>query len=140
MIVGAIISENILKYLHEADPAEDKLEVIYKASSEVGGAVVAQDPRKPIEEDDDTPQQRATVVVSVQQVRVDVTVRDKKGNLLTGLERGHFEIYEDKVRQEIASFTPSDAPITAVLLVEYNKAIATETYSNWDTCRRPTAP
>ncbi|UCD28944.1 MAG: efflux RND transporter permease subunit, partial [Planctomycetota bacterium] len=38
--MGVIVCENILKHLDEAGPDEDKLEVIYRASSEVGGAVL----------------------------------------------------------------------------------------------------
>jgi Cu(I)/Ag(I) efflux system membrane protein CusA/SilA len=38
--MGIIVCENILKHLNEASPDENKLEVIYKAASEVGGAVL----------------------------------------------------------------------------------------------------
>ena len=38
--MGVIISENILKHLDKAGPEEDRLHVVYRASSEVGGAVV----------------------------------------------------------------------------------------------------
>ena len=38
--MGIIICENILRHLDEANPDDDKLEVIYKAASEVGGAVL----------------------------------------------------------------------------------------------------
>ncbi len=38
--MGIIINENILKHLEEADPEEDKLEVILRGSTEVGGAVL----------------------------------------------------------------------------------------------------
>ncbi len=38
--MGVILCENILRHLDEADPDEDRLEVIFRASSEVGGAVV----------------------------------------------------------------------------------------------------
>ncbi|MCA8920725.1 MAG: efflux RND transporter permease subunit [Planctomycetes bacterium] len=38
--MGIILCENILRHLDEADPGEDRLEVIYRASVEVGGAVV----------------------------------------------------------------------------------------------------
>lgn len=79
--------------------------------------------RRKIEEDDDDPKQRAAIAVTVDQVRLDVTVRDKKGNLITGLSKDAFEIYEDKVAQEIVNFAPVDGPITAVLMVEYNKFI-----------------
>ena len=38
--MGIILCENILKHLEEAEPDEDRLEVVFRASSEVGGAVV----------------------------------------------------------------------------------------------------
>ncbi len=38
--MGVILCENILKRLQEAGPEEDRLEVIFRASSEVGSAVV----------------------------------------------------------------------------------------------------
>ncbi|MHC4398944.1 MAG: efflux RND transporter permease subunit [Planctomycetota bacterium] len=38
--MGIILCENILKHLDEADPDENRLEVVFRASSEVGGAVV----------------------------------------------------------------------------------------------------
>ena len=38
--MGIIICENIIRHLDEADDSEDRLEVVYRASSEVGGAVL----------------------------------------------------------------------------------------------------
>ncbi|MGB2866365.1 MAG: efflux RND transporter permease subunit [Sedimentisphaerales bacterium] len=38
--MGIIVCENILRHLDDANPDDDKLEVIYKAASEVGGAVL----------------------------------------------------------------------------------------------------
>ncbi len=38
--MGIIISENILKHLEQANPDENKLEVVYRAASEVGSAVL----------------------------------------------------------------------------------------------------
>ncbi|MFH1732586.1 MAG: efflux RND transporter permease subunit, partial [Planctomycetota bacterium] len=38
--MGIIICENILKHLDEAGPGENRLEVVYRASSEVGSAVL----------------------------------------------------------------------------------------------------
>ncbi len=37
--MGIVICENILRHLDESDPEESRLEVIYRASTEVGGAV-----------------------------------------------------------------------------------------------------
>jgi Cu(I)/Ag(I) efflux system membrane protein CusA/SilA len=38
--VGIVVSENVLQRLREADPSENRLEVVYRGASEVGGAVV----------------------------------------------------------------------------------------------------
>jgi Cu(I)/Ag(I) efflux system membrane protein CusA/SilA len=38
--MGIIITENILKHLAEADPKESRLEIIYRATTEVGSAVL----------------------------------------------------------------------------------------------------
>ena len=38
--MGIVICENILRHLDEADPDEDRLEVIYRGTKEVGGAVL----------------------------------------------------------------------------------------------------
>jgi len=38
--MGIVVSENMLKHLDEADESDNKLKVIYKAASEVGGAVL----------------------------------------------------------------------------------------------------
>ena len=38
--MGVVISENILRHLGKADPNDNRLEVVFRASSEVGGAVL----------------------------------------------------------------------------------------------------
>ncbi len=78
---------------------------------------------KPIEEEADRPAGQTTIRVGVQQISVDVTVQTKKGNLITGLKRGNFKVYEDKVEQEITNFAPVEAPMTAVLVVEFSNYI-----------------
>lgn len=89
------------------------------------GAQEQQEERQ-IEEEDSKPLGSAALSVAVQQIRVDVTVSDKKGNLITGLQEGNFEIYEDKVKQEITFFEPIEAPMTAVLITEYSKVLPWE--------------
>lgn len=87
------------------------------------GGVWAQETQKPIEEERDQPQARAAVRVKVDQIRVDVTVQDKDGNLITGLQKENFKIFEEKVLQEITYFEPIEAPMTVVLVTEYSKAM-----------------
>jgi len=57
--------------------------------------------------------------VNVPLVNVDVLVTTKNGQFIPGLKQGNFRIMEDGVPQEVKHFTVSQAPITAVLLVEF---------------------
>lgn len=57
--------------------------------------------------------------VNVPLVNVDVMVTTKDGQFVPGLSKEHFRISEDGVPQTITNFNVSQAPITAVLLVEF---------------------
>jgi len=67
--------------------------------------------------------------VDVPLVDVDLTVVDRNGNFVTGLQKEHFRVFEDGVEQEIVAFAPSEAPITTVLVVETTPALG---YLVWD--------
>src|SRR5262245_62133548 len=51
--------------------------------------------------------QAPTFRVNVDLVRTDVIPRDEKGNFISDLTKDEFEIYEDGVKQDIASMTIS---------------------------------
>jgi VWFA-related protein len=57
--------------------------------------------------------------VNVPLVNVDVLVTTKDGQFIPGLKQGNFRVMEDGVPQTVTHFNVSQAPITAVLLVEY---------------------
>jgi VWFA-related protein len=58
--------------------------------------------------------------VDVPNVQVPILVTTKDGQFIPGLKKDNFKILEDGVPQNISSFTQqTDAPITAVLLVEF---------------------
>jgi VWFA-related protein len=57
--------------------------------------------------------------VNVPLVNVDVLVTTKDGQFVPGLKQGNFRILEDGVPQQVTHFNVSQAPITAVLLVEF---------------------
>jgi VWFA-related protein len=63
----------------------------------------------------------ASISVASKLVTLQVLVTDDKGNVITGLQPGNFTIYEDNVKQEITNFSPIEANITVVLLVEQTK-------------------
>jgi Ca-activated chloride channel family protein len=55
-------------------------------------------------------------------VNVDAVVYNKKtGQIVTGLKKENFAIFEDGVKQTISNFATPDAPITVSLVVEYSK-------------------
>jgi VWFA-related protein len=60
-----------------------------------------------------------TITKDVGLVNVDVVVTTKEGQFIPGLSRQNFKVFEDGVLQQITDFSQSQAPVTAVLLVEF---------------------
>ena len=54
----------------------------------------------------------------VDQVVVYVSVYDDQGQLITGLDRGDFTIFEDRVEQELTSFTRTDVPSSIGIVLD----------------------
>jgi VWFA-related protein len=52
-------------------------------------------------------------------VTVPVSVLTANGQFIPNLKQANFKVFEDGVEQKISSFNKSEAPITAVLLVEF---------------------
>ena len=93
-----------------------------------GGAPAwGQDQGKPAPQSpSQTPPQAQTapgfaISVTVPVVSVDVVVTDNNGNYLRDLKKENFRISEDGTVQTITNFSPSEAPITIVLLLEFSK-------------------
>jgi Ca-activated chloride channel family protein len=51
-------------------------------------------------------------------VSLAVTVTDGSDRLVTGLERGNFEVFEDKVKQDISHFSFDDAPVNLGIIFD----------------------
>src|SRR5690242_703781 len=51
-----------------------------------------------------------TISVNVDLVLINATVSDSKGRLVTGLQKEHFQIWEDKVEQKVEYFSSEDTP------------------------------
>jgi VWFA-related protein len=60
-----------------------------------------------------------SIHMDVPLVNVDVLVTTKDGQFISDLKKDNFRIYEDGAPQAINNFTVSQAPITAVLLIEF---------------------
>lgn len=62
------------------------------------------------------------VKIETEIVNVDAVVYNKKtGQIVSGLKKENFQIFEDGVKKEISNFATPDSPITVTLLVEYSK-------------------
>jgi VWFA-related protein len=60
-----------------------------------------------------------SIHVDVPTVTVPVMVTTKDGQFISTLKQENFRVYEDGVQQTISTFNVTQAPITAVLLVEF---------------------
>jgi VWFA-related protein len=60
-----------------------------------------------------------SIKVDVPLVNLDVLVTTKDGQFIPGLHKDNFKILEDGVEQKITNFNQSEAPVTAVLLIEF---------------------
>jgi VWFA-related protein len=63
-----------------------------------------------------------SISVDVPLVNLDVMVLSKDGHFIPGLKKEHFRVMEDGVPQSVQSFSVTEAPITAVLLVEFSNS------------------
>jgi VWFA-related protein len=61
-----------------------------------------------------------TISVESNLVVMDVLVTDEDGNVLSGLTKGHFRIFDNGKPQVITYFAPTEDPITIVMLMEYS--------------------
>jgi VWFA-related protein len=86
----------------------------------------------PAQDEQEKPQGRTAISVAVDLVSINALVTDPKGNVLVGLKPDNFTIYEDNVKQEITNFSPVEANITVVMLVEYSRLITPFIYEVWN--------
>lgn len=97
--------------------AQDKKEAVQSAKPEPAKAQ-ADDLRAPLKtkaeagsKPDDTKPQ-APIQLGTDIVNVMISVTDPYGRFVTGLARDHFDVFDDKVKQQIAHFTDEDAPVS----------------------------
>ncbi len=57
-------------------------------------------------------QKAPTEIFTTELVSLTITVTDPYNRLVTGLDKQHFEIFEDKVKQEITHFSDDDVPVS----------------------------
>ena len=66
------------------------------------------------------PQAGVTIAVDVPIVTLDVVATTQHGDIIPGLKKENFRIFDDGVPQTITNFAPTEAPITTVMLLEFS--------------------
>ena len=61
---------------------------------------------------------RANIRVDSTLVQINVTVTTPLNQVVTGMEKEHFRLFEDKVEQKIVSFTSEEAPLSVGLVFD----------------------
>ncbi|MGI8640021.1 MAG: VWA domain-containing protein [Pyrinomonadaceae bacterium] len=78
--------------------------------------------RKQKEEEKNTVVDDEIVKIKTNIVNVDAVVYNKKtGQIITGLKKENFAVFENGVKQEITNFATPESPITVTLVVEYSR-------------------
>jgi VWFA-related protein len=78
--------------------------------------------RKQREMEKTATEEPGVIPIETNVVSVDAVVLNKKtGQIINGLKKENFLIYEDGVKQDIANFNTPEAPITVTLVLEYSK-------------------
>lgn len=78
--------------------------------------------KKRLEEEKNATPEAGVIAVDTNIVNVDAVVVNKKtGQIINGLKKENFAIFENGVKQEISSFTTPESPITVTLVLEYSK-------------------
>jgi VWFA-related protein len=80
-----------------------------------------QPPQRPPDRQDPQEPDEYAIAVEVPLVNVDAVVVDRNGNFITGLQREHFRVTVNNVPQRITNFSPTEAPITIVMLIEFSR-------------------
>lgn len=82
----------------------------------------AEEERKQAEEEKNAVEDPGVLKLETNIVNVDAVVYNKKtGQIITGLKKDNFAVFENGVKQEIANFSTPEAPITVTMVIEYSK-------------------
>lgn len=59
-----------------------------------------------------------TIAVDVDIVLIPTTVTDERGHYVAGLEKEHFQVFEDKIEQPITYFSTEDSPMSLGIVLD----------------------
>jgi Ca-activated chloride channel family protein len=86
-----------------------------------------QQPQEPVPPD--TLKDQEVVKVASNIVQIEAVVYNKKsGQIVTGLKKENFAVFEDGIQKDVTNFSTPDAPVTVSLVLEYSKLGQTQAY------------
>lgn len=88
-------------------PADDKVSIVPRVK-----AASAKETEATLE------RRRGSIRIDTTLVAVNVTVTDPLNRFVTGLEKQHFRVFEDKVEQTITQFSSEDAPLSVGIVFD----------------------
>ena len=68
----------------------------------------------------------ASIRIDTTLVQIPVTVTDPLNRFVTGLEKEHFKLFEDKIEQTIAEFSSEDAPLSVVFAFDTSRSMGSK--------------
>jgi len=107
--------------VQQGGPQKEETDTTVRPKKETPPKKRRLNPKKP---SGDKPDDNFTLSVEIELINLDVAVTDKKGNFIPNLGQKNFRVYEDKVEQKISNFSPTTAPLTVVLLLEFGRTFA----------------
>jgi Ca-activated chloride channel family protein len=69
-------------------------------------------------------------------VNVTVTVTDTYGRFVTGLQKEHFQVYDDKIEQDIAHFSDEDTPVSLGIVYDVSGSMKSRVARSYDSLMR----
>jgi len=100
-------------FAQEKAPASDP-----PAGNSTSGESIANSAPRPADAGRTNPPRSVDLRVNRTLVLINVTVTDPLNRFVTGLEKEHFRLFEDKVEQQITDFSAEDAPISIGLVFD----------------------
>jgi VWFA-related protein len=103
------------------------LAVLMSGAASGDDAKVSIQPRvKPKTEKNESIAGRANIRISSTLVLIPVTVMTPLGQVVTGLEKDHFRLFEDKSEQKITHFASEDAPLSVGLVFDVSGSMGSK--------------
>ena len=83
-------------------------------------------PRQRPPAESDVPASRTNIRVDATLVLINVTVTTPLNQVVTGLEKEHFQLFEDKAEQKVTQFSSEDAPLSVGLVFDISGSMGSK--------------